>query len=208
VAVHGNDDTAESQRELPFQQVLFVGGRRVLLSHGHQADLAAERAFRVGDEMEPKFAHLAVRARAAGCDMFLFGHWHVPLAVECDGVLLVNAGAQALPSYTSRQTVRSVARIFVLGDGSVRIVHVNLAQPDEAWVPPNDLAAGFKANALRYSESILEPGLEAELVRWRERTPFADRDRMHAALLRAGGRVWFGECSLITRDDLRDVLAG
>src|SRR5262245_761377 len=57
VAVHGNDDTPESRRELPFQQLL-LRGRRILLSHGHQPDRAAELAFRVGDEMEPKLARL------------------------------------------------------------------------------------------------------------------------------------------------------
>src|SRR3712207_2339587 len=35
VAVHGNDDTPDSQRELPYQQVVAVAGRRILLCHSH-----------------------------------------------------------------------------------------------------------------------------------------------------------------------------
>ena len=31
IAVHGNDDTAAAQRELPFQQIITAAGRRILL---------------------------------------------------------------------------------------------------------------------------------------------------------------------------------
>jgi uncharacterized protein len=32
IAVHGNDETAEAQRELPYQQMIAVGGQRILLN--------------------------------------------------------------------------------------------------------------------------------------------------------------------------------
>src|SRR5262245_50582690 len=35
VAVHGNDDTEAAQRELPYQQVIAVAGRRIELTHSH-----------------------------------------------------------------------------------------------------------------------------------------------------------------------------
>jgi hypothetical protein len=35
VAVHGNDETAEAQRELPYQQVIAIAGQRIVLTHAH-----------------------------------------------------------------------------------------------------------------------------------------------------------------------------
>src|SRR4029450_3188364 len=42
VAVHGNDETAEAQRELPYQQVVAVAGQRILLWHSHFPDRVDE----------------------------------------------------------------------------------------------------------------------------------------------------------------------
>ena len=35
VAVHGNDDTPAAHRELPFQQLITLGGQRLLLDYSH-----------------------------------------------------------------------------------------------------------------------------------------------------------------------------
>ncbi|NJM07720.1 metallophosphoesterase family protein, partial [Candidatus Gracilibacteria bacterium] len=35
IAVHGNDETEEAQRELPYQQLISAGGQRLLLTHAH-----------------------------------------------------------------------------------------------------------------------------------------------------------------------------
>ncbi|NTV63511.1 MAG: metallophosphoesterase family protein, partial [Oscillochloris sp.] len=54
VAVHGNDDTLESQRELPYQQLISVGGLRLLLTHAHYPDRQDELVSRRDDSWYPK----------------------------------------------------------------------------------------------------------------------------------------------------------
>jgi hypothetical protein len=98
-----------------------------------------------------------------------------------------------------------VARLFVLDDGSVRVVHVDV-DTDRPFVSPTDPAAGFRANAFRYAEAILAPGLDAELAALRAGLSDADRARTNPAVLRAGRRVWTGERALVTREELQAEL--
>src|SRR5262245_44545966 len=73
IAVHGNDDTADAQRELPYQQVLVAGGRRILLTHAHYPNRAEELASRTSDAWEPKLARRAAMAQRAGAEIIVFG---------------------------------------------------------------------------------------------------------------------------------------
>ena len=97
IAVHGNDETADAQRELPYQQVIAVGGQRILLTHAHYPDRAEEMESRKDDAWAPKLDRRAAMGRQAGARIVVFGHTHIPMAVEHDGVLLVNPGAFGLP---------------------------------------------------------------------------------------------------------------
>jgi len=54
IAVHGNDDTADARRELPYQQLVTIGGQRLLVCHGHYPDPNAEQASRRDDAWGPK----------------------------------------------------------------------------------------------------------------------------------------------------------
>ena len=63
VAVHGNDETEEAQRELPYQQVISVGRARLLLCHSHLPDREAEMASRVDDDWRSKLDRYAAQAR-------------------------------------------------------------------------------------------------------------------------------------------------
>jgi putative phosphoesterase len=54
IAVHGNDDTADAQRELPYQQVVAVGGLRILLWHSHYPDWDEEMASRKANNVKPE----------------------------------------------------------------------------------------------------------------------------------------------------------
>jgi putative phosphoesterase len=74
VAVHGNDDTAEAQRELPYQQVVAVAGQRILLTHAHYPDPEEELASRRDDAWAPKLARRAAMGRRAGAGIVFFGH--------------------------------------------------------------------------------------------------------------------------------------
>src|SRR5690554_1327395 len=46
VAVHGNDDSEEAVRELPEQQIVTIGGIRILLWHSHYPNHEEEMASR------------------------------------------------------------------------------------------------------------------------------------------------------------------
>lgn len=81
VAVHGNDDTDEAQRELPYQQLVSIGGVRLLLTHAHYPDRAEELAARRDDRWAPKLERRAAMGRRAGAAIVVFGHTHVPLVV-------------------------------------------------------------------------------------------------------------------------------
>src|SRR5258708_2706235 len=54
IAVHGNDETADAQRELPAQQLITICNQRILLYHSHHSDRATELALRVDDDWPPK----------------------------------------------------------------------------------------------------------------------------------------------------------
>jgi hypothetical protein len=127
-----------------------------------------------------------------------FGHIHLPMTTRQDGVRIVNPGAIASPNYTTRQSVRTVALLYVMADRRVEVVHVDLAAPERPFDPAIDWAAGFRANAGRFSDAILDPALEPLQVRRREVAGMPDGDRALAAYLRLAHRCWAGELERIT----------
>lgn len=206
VAVHGNDDTADAQCELPYQQVVAVAGRRIVLTHAHYPDRAQELESRRDDAWGPKLERRAAFGRRAGASIVVFGHTHVPMARHYDGVLLVNPGAIASPNYVTRQTLRSVALLFIRDDGAPFVAHVDLAAPDLAFEPRVDWAAGFRAALDRCSESILAPDLADDVGYLEEHIrpllPASALDELRDVWRRVSGRCWSGERAAVTRADL------
>lgn len=154
IAVHGNDETADVQRELPYQQLVVAGGVRILLTHAHYPNRATEMESRKDDAWQPKLARRAAMGRRAGARVVVFGHTHVPMAVEHDGVLLVNPGALAAPNPTSRQSLQSVAILSIRDDGIPFVTHIDLAHPDQSFVPQIDWQAGFRAAHARFTAPL------------------------------------------------------
>src|SRR5579859_1446384 len=66
IAVYGNDETVDAQRELPYQQLISVGGQRIVLCHSHYPDRALEFAMRKDDSWQPKLDRLHDFGRRAG----------------------------------------------------------------------------------------------------------------------------------------------
>jgi len=201
VAVHGNDESEEAQRALPYQQLLALGGVRLLLCHSHLPDAGAERASRVGDAWGPKLAQRAAQARRVGANVMVLGHLHIPFAVTYDGVWLVNPGAIASPNSLSRQICQTVALLYLRDDGRPFVVHVDLTRPGEPHVPALDWNAGFAAALGRYSASILSPelaGLGEAIRGFRLRYD----GRLWAAVSRAARGCWDGRKPALTAADL------
>jgi len=130
IAVHGNDETEDAQRELPYQQIVTVAGQRQLIWHSHYANRVDELHARRSGNLREGCLRSIARAKSAGARLVHFGHWHLPLVFEQDGIVAVNAGAIASGNPFQQQMIQTVALLFLLKDGRFHITHVNLADPE------------------------------------------------------------------------------
>jgi putative phosphoesterase len=202
VAVHGNDDTEEAQRELPYQQSIAVAGQRILLCHSHYPDHAPEMDSRRDDAWKPKLDRRAAMGQRAGAAVVVFGHTHIPMTRWHQDVLLVNPGAIASSSAFTRQRVQTVALLFLRDDPYPCVVHVDLASPERAFVPRIDWDAGFSTALGMSSASIVSPDLTADRERLiRDVLPLAPAE-VRALVLRVAHRCWSGQQEVFTREDL------
>ena len=164
VAVHGNDEPDMAKRDLPEQQLLMIGGLRVLLWHSHYPDPVEEQAKRKGN-WGPKLDRMAARAREAGAEVLVYGHSHVPAISRHAGVTLFNPGALASSSFFTRQAVQTVGRLRVLAGGAFEVEHVDLATGQVVEMPAPDPAEDFGVLGGSYQSWMIEPELANELRR-------------------------------------------
>lgn len=202
IAVHGNDDTVDSQRELPYQQIVTVNGQRLLIWHSHYANWVDERHARRKGSLRDGCLRSIARAKSAGASLVLFGHWHTPLIFEEDGIVAVNAGAIASGNAFRQQTIQTVALLFMLKNGRCHITHVNIAEPERPFTDLADVDAGFEANLAKYGRSILAPDLKPltkiDLSEIYRTDPGAFLD----AFLPLAHQVWSGEKHQVELADL------
>jgi len=151
----------------------------------------------------PKFQRTIERAKAAGATIAVFGHWHIPLLYTEDGITVINPGAIASGNFFTRQTVQSIALLYLLHDGSHQIAHIDLAVPTRPLVPHQTWPASFQATLATVSESILTPELEAFLRRIRPHLSAETRQAMIALFLPLVQRCWRNERAAV---DLAEIL--
>ena len=202
VAVHGNDDSPDAQRELPYQQIVTIGGQRILLCHSHHPDREQEIASRGNDSWGPKLQRRSEQARRAGASLFVFGHTHIPMSYQQNEVLLINPGAIASPNARSRQARQTVAVLFLLRDRTPIVIHVDLAAPDRVFSPRIDWDAGFHAALSRFSVSILTPALKADWERLVTSFDATELAVIRPVVLRAAHRVWSGQQKHLKHEDI------
>ncbi len=200
VAVHGNDDTQDAQRELPSRQLVAVAGQRILLWHSHYPDPAEDQARR-GGPWALKLAHIAEQGQRAGAQIVVFGHFHVPLTVQYEDIFLVNPGALASGSIFTRQAVKTVAVLSILDNGTPLVTHIDLANPDRAYQPEIDWEAGVEAAVGRFQTMIVEEDLIEDINRLRKQT-YADPEALKSAILLLCHLCWAGEKRQITRAEI------
>jgi predicted phosphodiesterase len=127
---------------------------RILLTHAHYPDRAEELASRNNDDWQPKLARRAAMGRQAGARIIVFGHTHIPMAIEHDGVLLINPGALAAPNPITRQRIQSVAILSIRDDGAPFVTHIDLAYPDHPFTPRIDWQAGFRSAHAQFTAPL------------------------------------------------------
>lgn len=207
IAVHGNDDTPEAQRELPQRAVLHAGGHRVLLWHSHYARRADELEFRKDDAWKPKLDRLAAHARSAGADVIVTGHTHIPLVTLHQGVWLINPGALAAGNSFMVQTVRSVARAILTPERPPQVVHLDVSAPERTLDVTHAWEVGFVAGARPYWRSIFAPELRSVAAGLLDAMQ-AHQPALEPGFLRAAHRVWSGSQPHLTWEDVHREWAG
>lgn len=97
--VSGNNDFIS---DLPAFEVIELRKHRIFLTHGH------------GYGVSWDFDRLTAAAASRNCDVALFGHIHVPLDMEMDGIRCLNPGSLTFP----RQQGRRPSYIVMTEDSS------------------------------------------------------------------------------------------
>ncbi len=204
IAVHGNDETAVAQRELPVQQIIPINGTRILLWHSHYVNRVDELHTRRSDSMLEACRRVVGRGKSAGAKLVIFGHWHTPLIFEEDGIMIANPGAIASGNLFRQQMIQTVALLFVLKNGRFHITHVNVADPKRPYHPPTDIEAGFLHNLGVYGRSILSPELEAIKSNFNPLFHL-NREAFLDAFLPLSHQVYEGKKEFIVLDDVMEA---
>jgi putative phosphoesterase len=204
VAVHGNDDSEDAQRELPYQQVVCVAGVRILLWHSHYPDWDEEMASRKADAISP--ARLLARARRASAPLVVFGHWHIPLCYEQDGIMVINPGALASGNEFTRQVCQTVALLLIDHQAHPHVVHIDLAAPDRPFPATVDWKAGFAANLDRYNAPIVTPELSLALAYLRPRLRREEIFDLRDTFVELAYPAWDGNKPEMTLEEVERAL--
>ncbi|MEX2425754.1 MAG: metallophosphoesterase [Thermomicrobiaceae bacterium] len=105
LAVAGNNEDDQLANSLPDRITLDVGGRSIILIHGH---------------LEPgSSARTAVQKSYAGhSDIVIYGHSHKPQWEEVTGTWFLNPGS---PTYKRRELQFSFAILTIAEDGEIDV---------------------------------------------------------------------------------------
>lgn len=206
IAVHGNDDSEDSQRELPYQQIITIAGERILLWHSHFPDRKEEMASRAHNNLRRAIQRSVDRAKSAGARTVIFGHWHIPLVFESDDILIINPGALASGNEFSRMLRNTVALLFIEKNGTRHHVHIDLAAPETPYHSVIDWDGGFDVALAQFSRSIIARELEPAI-----RFMSANLTRAEILAIRPylGAKtmpIWEREAGELTLADVEDAL--
>jgi putative phosphoesterase len=201
IAVHGNDETDEAQQSLPYQQTLALSGVRILLCHSHIPDREQELASRKDDSWAAKLTRRSKQAQAVGAQIYVFGHLHVPMATEHDGVILLNPGAIASGNSFLQQTVQPVALLSLSSKGEIGVTHIALSTGDFKNIPEIDWSAGFRAALSNVCEYLVTTD-DHITVKAAYQVAGDDWPILDEAILRCAWKRWRGCQDLITLDEI------
>ncbi len=205
-AVHGNDDTDDAQRELPFQQIVTVAGQRILLWHSHFPSVEEEMAFRKDDDLRRSLQRSIDQGNRAGAKIVVFGHWHIPLTYRSSDLLLINPGALASGNEFTRMLLNTVALLFVEKSGAAHVVHVDIAAPDVPYTPTIDWEAGFIVAGGQFTKSILAADVVAAARFLRVNLTMQDLRTIRPLVAAKAMPIWESEGGELTLAAVEDAL--
>lgn len=87
-AVRGNNDYFS---QLPQEQILELGGKQILMTHGHYYYVVAG------------LEHLIREAQGRGVDIVMFGHIHRPVLKKEGRLSVINPGSLSFPRQEGRR---------------------------------------------------------------------------------------------------------
>ena len=199
VAVHGNDETREAEEALPYLYTLSVAGYRLVVTHAHYPERAEELASRT-NPWQPKFDRRANFAKEHGASICIFGHLHIPMVLEHQGILLINAGAIASGNPWMRQLVQTVAILTLEQDKTPQVQHIDLAT-GELHQPIFD-PAGFSETNQHYNVPIFEDHFMPYRDDVYNDLRLINVPVIHEALLSLCHEVWEGQRQKVTTQSL------
>ena len=203
VAVHGNDEEAETVAAMPYHQLIPAGRHRIFMSHFHYPDRQEELASRKIDSWHPKLKWRASMGKAHGADIVIFGHSHIPMTAVVDDVMLINPGAIASGQHFTRQTLQTVALLHL--DLEPVVEHYTL--DGQLYEPSVDLDAGFAAaNMGVVCESILHPDIPVQALygMLNENKFMRAMDLLRPTLY----PIWEGDKPYLMAEDIVEALRG
>ncbi len=99
-AVSGNCDIYSKN---PEELVLELMGKRIFMCHGHRYNV------------KYNYDNIYYKGREVGADIILFGHTHIPMIEESDGIIMMNPGSLSRGAGTIG---RSLGYIEILDDAT------------------------------------------------------------------------------------------
>ena len=119
-AVAGNIDPPEVKTKLHDREVLKLAGRTIGLAHGHQPHRLQDRYIGCDyDDAEFDLFYQTMADQLPNAEIIVFGHFHVPVVKNWNGIQFINPGSIAPPH------TRPTFAMLELGDDvDVRIVEL------------------------------------------------------------------------------------
>ena len=199
VAVHGNDETSEAEEALPYLCTLSIAGHRLVVTHAHYPDRAEELASRTNN-WQSHFDRRATFAKEHGAGICIFGHLHIPMVVEHQGIRLINAGAIASGNPWMRQLVQTVAILTLEQDKTPDIQHIDLST-GTIHQPIFD-PTGFIETNQHYNAPIFEDDFMPYRDYVYNELRLINVPIIHEALLSLCHQVWEGQREIVTTQSL------
>jgi len=105
ITVRGNGDM--QRKDYKYEELVEIQGKKIFLTHGHKYNV------------KQGLNNLYYRALELNADIVLFGHTHVPMVEEIDGLIIMNPGSPTYPRGIIRKNTIGVLTIDQIVEGKI-----------------------------------------------------------------------------------------